>query len=93
MELGLDLWCRLLDLYSKFLINILKHFEKSLENWKKCKTRKNNRENSENKIFLKSGNCFDKYTEGYLHTKFERVILFNEFMIAKNEFDLLLAVN
>ena len=35
----------------------------------------------------------EKYTEGYLRTKFERFILIYESMIAKNEFDLLLAVN
>ena len=35
MKLELDLWCRLLDVYSKFQNNISKHVEKSPENWKK----------------------------------------------------------
>ena len=54
-----------------------------------------NRQNSENKIFekTKTGTYVDKYAEGYLHTKFERFILIYESMIAKNEFDLLFAVN
>ena len=56
--------------------------------------RKNNRQNSENRIFeKKNGTYVEKYTEGYLCTKFERFILIYQFMIAKNEFDLLLAVN
>ena len=35
MKLNPDLWCRLLDVYNKFQINISKHVEKSPENWKK----------------------------------------------------------
>ena len=31
MKLELDLWCRLLDVYSKFEINVWKHVEKSPE--------------------------------------------------------------
>ena len=46
----------------------------------------------QNKILEKNG-TYVEYTEGYLHTKFERFILIYEAMIAKNEFDLLLAVN
>ena len=67
--------------------------KKRSENWKKSKTRKNNRQNSENRIFQINGIYVEQYTEGYLHTKFERFILINESMFAKNEFDLLLAVN
>ena len=55
--------------------------------------RKNNRQNSQNDIFTKNGAYVDKYTAGHLCTKFEEFILISEAMIAKNEFDLLLAVN
>ena len=54
MKLELDLWCRLLDVYSKIGSNIWKHVEKKSGNLKKSKTRKHNRQNSENKIFLKN---------------------------------------
>ena len=69
--------------------------KKSPENWKKCKMCKNNCQNSENIIKNppKNGTYVEKYTEGYLNTKFERFILIYESMIAKNEFDLRLAVN
>ena len=39
------------------------------------------------------GTYVEKYREGYLHTKFERFIFIYESMVAKNEFDQLLAVN
>ena len=96
MKLELDLWCCILDVYSKFQINISKHFEKKKPGkLKKSKTRKNNGQNSENKIFekIKNGTYVEKYTEGYLRTKFDRFISIYESMIAKNEFDQLLAVN
>ena len=54
---------------------------------------KNNRQNSENNIFTQNGTYDEKYTAGHLFTKFEEFILIYEVMIAKNEFDLLLAVN
>ena len=54
---------------------------------------KNNRQNSENYIFTKNGTYVEKYTAGHLCTKFEEFILIYETMIAKNRFDLLLAVN
>ena len=54
---------------------------------------KNNRQNSENNIFTQNGTYDEKYTAGHLCTKFEEFILIYEAMIAKNEFDLLLAVN
>ena len=55
--------------------------------------RKNNRQNSENNIFTKNGTYIKKYTAAHLRTKFEEFILISEAMIAKNEFDLLWAVN
>ena len=66
---------------------------KSLENFEKSKTRKNNGQKSENDIFTKNGTYVEKYTAGHLCTKFEVFILIYEAMIAKNGFDLLLAVN
>ena len=41
----------------------------------------------------KNGTYVEKYTAGHLCTKFEEFILISEAMIAKNEFDLLFAVN
>ena len=54
---------------------------------------KNNRQNSENNIFTKNGTYVERYTAGHLCTKFEEFILIYEAMIAKNGFDLLVAVN
>ena len=67
--------------------------KKSPENFEKSKTHRNNRQNSENKISTKNGVYVYKYTAGHLCTKFEEFILIYEAMIAKNGFDLLLAVN
>ena len=75
---------------NEYLITCRKKARKT----EKSKKRKNNRQNSENKIFEKKpGTYVEKYTEGYLCTKFGRLILIDESTIAKNEFDLLLAVN
>ena len=54
---------------------------------------KNNRQNSENNNFAKNETYVEKYTAGHTYTKFDKFILIYEAMIAKNEFDLLLAVN
>ena len=54
---------------------------------------KNNRQNSENNFFTKNGTYVEKYTASHLCTKFEEFILIYEAVIAKNRFDLLLAVN
>ena len=54
---------------------------------------KNNRQNSENKNFTKHETYVEKYTAGHTNTKFDKFILNYEAIIAKNEFDLLLAVN
>ena len=67
--------------------------KKSLENFAKSKTRKNNCQNSKNMIFAKLGTYVDKYTAGHLRTKFEEFTLIYKAMIAKIEFDLHLAVN
>ena len=37
--------------------------------------RKNNRQNSENKLFAKNGTYVEKYTAGHLRTKFEELTL------------------
>ena len=68
-------------------------YKKSPENFEKSKTHKNNRQNSENNIFTKNGTYVEKFTADHLCTKFEEFILIYEAMIAKNRFDLLLAVN
>ena len=68
-------------------------YKKSPENFAKSKTRKNNRQNSENMIFAKNGTYVEKYTAGLLRTKFEEFILIYKATIAKIEFDLHLAVN
>ena len=68
-------------------------YKRGPENFEKSKTHKNNRQNSENDIFTKNGTYVEKYTAGHLCTKFEEFILIYEAMIAKNRFDLLLAVN
>ena len=51
--------------------------------------RKNNRQNSENTIFVKHITYVEKYTAGHLRTKFEEFTLIYKAMIAKIEFDLL----
>ena len=51
MKLELHLWRSLLNVYYKFQIHISEHVEKSSENFEKSKTPKNNRQNSENKVF------------------------------------------
>ena len=43
--------------------------------------------------FTKNGTYVEKYTAGHLCTKFEEFTLIYEALIAKNGFDLLLAVN
>ena len=93
MKLELDEWHHLLNVYTRFQIDISKHVENSPENFEKSKARKNNRQNSENMIFTKNRTYVEKYTAGHLSTKFEECILIYEAMIAKNGFDLLLAVN
>ena len=94
MKLELELWCRLLNVYIMFEINIWKHVEKSLENWKNPKRAKIIAKIPKIRFWKKNpGTYVENYTEGYLHTKFEICILISESIIAKNEFDLLLAVN
>ena len=84
MKLELDLWCCLLDVYTKFRIDILKHVEKSPKNFEKSKTHKNNCLNSENRIWgNKNGTYAEKYTEGHQCTKFEGFILIYEAIVAK----------
>ena len=93
MKLELDVWHHLLNVYTMFQIDISKHVEKSAENFAKSKTRKNNRQNSENKTFAKNITYVEKYTVGHLHTKIEEFTLIYKATIAKIEFDILLAVN
>ena len=76
-----------------FQYDISKHVEKTPENFAKSKTRKNNPQNSKNKIFEKNGSYVEKYTAGHLRTKFEEFTLIYKATMAKIEFDLLLAVN
>ena len=93
MKLELDVWHCLLNVYTMFQNDISKHVKKSPENFAKSKTRKNNRQKSENTIFAKNGTYVEKYTAGHLRTKFEEFTLIYKTTIAKIEFDLLLAVN
>ena len=71
MKLELDLWHHLLDVYTKFQIDILKHAEESPENFEKSKTHKNNRKNSENTIFVKQKQnrhlCREVYLDSWGH--------------------------
>ena len=63
MKLELDVWHYLLNVYTMFQNDISKHVEKNPENFAKSKTRKNNRQNSENKIFEKKRNlCREVYS-------------------------------
>ena len=55
--------------------------------------RKKNRQNSNNTIFAKNGTYIEEYMAGHLRTKFEEFTLIYKATIAKNEFDLHLAVN
>ena len=91
MKLELDLRRRLLDVYTKFQIDIVKHVEKARKT-EKSKTRKNNRQNSENKIFAKYGSYVEKYTADHICNKFKGFILLYEVMVAKNDFNLLLVI-
>ena len=84
MKLKLDVWHHLLDVYAKFEINIFKNVQKSMENFKKSQTCKNDCQNSGNKIFPTIWTFVEHHTEGYLCTKFERFIFIYEAMIAKN---------
>ena len=70
-KLELDMWHHLLYVYTKLQTDISKHVEKKRpENFEKSKTRKNNRQNSENYIPTKNGTYVEKYTAGHLCTKF-----------------------
>ena len=80
MKLELDVLHNLLDVYTKFNIDISKHVEEILEIFETSKTHKNNRQNSENHIFERNWTYVEKYTAG-------------QAMIANNKFDLLLVVN
>ena len=92
MQLKIDVWHHLLDVYTKF--QITKHVKKNgPENFKKSKMRKTNRENCKSIIFAKNGTFIEKYIAGHLCNQFEVIILIYEAMIRKNMFDLLLAVN
>ena len=71
MKLELDVWHYLLNVYTMFQNDILKHVEINSENFAKSKTRKNNRQNSENMIFAKNGIYVEKYTAGHLRIEFE----------------------
>ena len=95
MKLELDTWRYLLNAYTMFQIDISKHVKKkkSPENFAKSKTRKDNRQNSENRIFSKNGTYVEKYTAGHLHTKFAEFTLIYKATIAKIGFDLFLVVN
>ena len=56
IKLKLDLWHHLLNVSTKFQIDISKHVEKSLENLEKSKICENNRQNSKHKVFEKKKN-------------------------------------
>ena len=93
MKLELDTRHPLLNVSTMFQIDISKHVEKNPENFAKSKTRKNNRQNSENTIFAKNGTYVEMYTLGHLRTKFEEFSLIYKATIASIEIDLLFAVN
>ena len=82
MKLELDVWHYLLDVYTKFEIDIAKYVEKSPENFNNPKHAKIISNIPKNVTHV------EKYISGLLCTKFEEFILIYEVMIAKNEFDL-----
>ena len=64
MNLELDAWHHLLNVYTKFEIDISKHEEKMPGKlWKT--------QNSKNTIFARNGTYVEKYTAGHLCAKFE----------------------
>ena len=93
MKLKLDVWHYLLNVYTMFKNHISKHVEKRPQNFPKCKTQKNNPQNSKNTIFTKKGTYVEKYTAGHLCTKFEEFTFIYKATIAKIQFHLLLALN
>ena len=68
-------------------------YKKSPENFEKSKTHKIIAKILKIFFVTKNGTYVEKYTAGHLCTKFEEFIFIYEAMIAKNRFDLLLAVN
>ena len=60
MKLELDVWHYLLNVYAIIQNDISKHVEKSPENFANSKMCKNNRQNSENRIFPKNGTYVEK---------------------------------
>ena len=76
MQLELHMPCRLLNVYTKFQIDISKHVEE--------KFRKHGRTDGQ-----MDGRTWPQHNTSV----FQKFILINEAMIAKNGFDLLLAVN
>ena len=71
----------------------LRTCRKKKENFENSKTRKNNRQNSKNKIFEnKNGTLLEWYVVGHLYTTFQGFFLIYVAMIANNVFHLLLAV-
>ena len=79
MKLELDLWRRLLDV-TKFLNRYLKTYIKKHGKLLKIQNAKNKRE---------KGTYVEKYTAGHLCTKFDRLILIYEVMIAKKKMSLI----
>ena len=81
MKLELEVWHHLLDVYTKFQIDISKHVERSQVNFEKSKMHKNSRQNSENVIFAKSWNYVEKQTAGHLCTKFEKFVFMRQWLL------------
>ena len=53
MKLELDVWHRIINVYTKFQIDISKHVKKNRKTKKKSKTRKDNRQNPKHMLFAK----------------------------------------
>ena len=93
MKLELDVKHRLLHVYAKFQTDISTHLEKKPGKLRKIQNTKIIAKILKMIFFTKNGTYVEKYTAGHLCTKFVEFILINETMIAKNRFDILLAVN
>ena len=77
LKIEFDVWHRQLVVYTNFQIDSTKHVMKARKTLQKFKTRKNNCQNSENKLFAKNGTDAEKYW----YTKCEIFILIYEAMM------------
>ena len=82
MKLKLHVSCHLLNVTNKFQVDTFKFIQKVQKTLKKSKTWRNNCQNAKNIFFKEKNLCQEvyrelpmKYTEGYLCTEFDGIIL------------------